>query len=147
MELKTYDDFNKHWFKRVYAFNTEIQRSDELKIPYFDFVKEGELVCTYECFSEKTARYEVRKYAWEEEKRTRIYGIEVIGQDGIIKGNNIKIFTEEKEANEFADKYRKDHEKELNAIYEHVKKCTVTPAQIAEKFGIPVNDLVIDFYS
>lgn len=147
MELRTYDDFNKHWFKRVYAFNTEILRDECTKFPYFDFVKEGELVCTYEYFEDKIAHYEIRKYDWEENNRSRIYGVEVNDQDGVIKGNNIKIFTEEKEANEFADKYRKEHEKELEEICNCVLKCTVTRAQIAEKFGIPVNDLVIDLYS
>lgn len=146
MELKTFDDFDKHWFKRVYAFNTEIQYSDYNSVPYFDLVKEGKLICTYESFDDKIARYEVRKYAWEEKDETRIYGIEINGQDGVTKGNNIKIFTDEKEAHKFANKYRKKHEKELKEIYNHVKECTVTRAQIAEKFGIPLNELVIAEY-
>ncbi len=113
----------------------------------FDLVKEGELVCTYAYFGDNVAHYEIRKYGWEENNQSRIYGIEVNDLDGVTIGTNIKIFTEEKEANEFADKYRKEHEKDLEEICNYVRKCTVTRAQIAEKFGIPVNDLVIDKYS
>lgn len=146
MELKNYDDFKKFWFKTVYAFNTEIQRDEDTQVPYFEIVREGQLVCTYANREDKIASYSVREISWYEGEGKTIYRIE-LNASGITKWENIKIFTDKNEANKFANRYIKKHKDELNTIYEYVKSCTVTRAQIAEKFGIPVNDLVIDPYS
>lgn len=145
MELKNYDDFKKFWFKTVYAFNTEIQRVEGTKQPYFEMLRVGELVCTYANREDKIAYYSVRKFSWHEGEGETIYRVE-IDSNGITKWENIKIFTNENEAKKFANKYIKEHQKELEQIREEVKKCTVTREQIAEKFGIPLNKLVIAEY-